>query len=83
MARQGRADIILLDIQLPGMDGYEVLRQLRGVPPLSGVPVVALTSQAMPHDVERALAAGFDRHLAKPVDLLELLGVLNTLSRGR
>jgi len=83
MARQGRADIILLDIQLPGMDGYEVLRQLRGEPQLSGIPVVALTSHAMPHDVERALAAGFDRHLAKPVDLLELLGVLNTLSRGR
>lgn len=83
MARQGRADIILLDIQLPGMDGYEVLRRLRAEPQLSGVPVVALTSHAMPHDVERALAAGFDRHLAKPVDLFELLGVLNTLSRSR
>jgi CheY-like chemotaxis protein len=81
LAHARRPDIILLDIHLPGMDGYEVLRRLRADAALSGVPVIALSADAMPHDVQRGLAAGFDRYIAKPVDLTDLSGALDTLLR--
>jgi PAS domain S-box-containing protein len=83
LARQKRPDVVLLDIHLPGMDGYQVLRQLRADPQLGSVAVVALSADAMPHDMQRGLAAGFDRYIAKPVDLSELLGVLEGLLRSR
>jgi len=76
-------DIILLDMHLPGMDGFQTLQQLRVHPRLRGIPVVALSADAMPHDVQRGLAAGFDLYIAKPVDLHELLGLLNELLEQR
>lgn len=60
--------LILLDIQLPGMDGYEVARQLRANPKLDAIPVVAVTSYAMPGDRERCLEAGCNGYLEKPID---------------
>lgn len=82
LARERRPDIVLLDIHLPGMGGYEVLRQLRADPKLQSVPVVALSADAMPHDLQRGRAAGFDHYIAKPIDLVELLRVLNGLMLG-
>jgi PAS domain S-box-containing protein len=81
LARARRPDIILLDIHLPGMDGYQVLQRLRADAGLRDIPVIALSADAMPHDVQRGLAAGFDRYIAKPVDLTELSGTLDTLLR--
>ncbi len=69
-------DLILLDIQLPGIDGYEVLRRLRLSEASSRVPVIAVSANAMAHDVERGLAAGFVRYLTKPLDLRELLSAV-------
>lgn len=60
--------IILLDIQLPTMDGYAVARALRNDPSLAAVPIVAVTSYAMPGDRERSLAAGCDGYIEKPID---------------
>ncbi len=79
LAAERRPDVVLLDIHLPGMDGYQVLQQLRADPQLAHIPVVALSADAMPHDIQRGHAAGFDHYIAKPVDLNELLGVLNEL----
>lgn len=59
---------ILLDIQLPGMDGYAVAHALRDKPQLDAVPIVAVTSYAMPGDRERALAAGCNGYIEKPID---------------
>jgi CheY-like chemotaxis protein len=69
--------VILLDIGLPGMDGYEVARRLKHTASLKGVRVVALTGYGKPEDRRRAREAGFDAHLVKPVELAELKRSLN------
>lgn len=61
-------DLILLDIQLPGMDGYEVARRLRSMPALKNTPIVAVTSYAMPGDRENCLEAGCTGYIEKPID---------------
>ncbi|MCE1253216.1 MAG: response regulator [Anaerolineae bacterium] len=68
LASQHRPDLILLDIQLPIMDGYTVARELRKNEALSTVPIVAVTSYAMPGDRETALAAGCSGYIEKPID---------------
>ena len=67
-ARQQQPDLILLDIQLPIMDGYAVARELRKIEWLAKVPIVAVTSYAMPGDRENALAAGCSGYIEKPID---------------
>jgi CheY-like chemotaxis protein len=68
-------DIMLIDIGLPGLDGYEVARSIRREPALRNIVLVALTGYGRPEDKAQAMAAGFDYHLVKPVDL-EALGEL-------
>jgi len=60
---------VLLDIGLPGIDGYEVARRLRGRPDLGGLLIIAITGYGQEGDRQRAREAGFDQHLVKPVDL--------------
>jgi two-component system, cell cycle response regulator DivK len=62
-------DLVLMDLQLPGMDGMEALRRLRESPRTAGIPVVAVTAQAMKHDRERALDAGFNGYIEKPISV--------------
>jgi two-component system, cell cycle response regulator DivK len=61
-------DLILLDIQIPGEDGYEVLRQIRAMRHLRHITVVALTANVMPQDVQRARESGFDGFIGKPIN---------------
>jgi two-component system, cell cycle response regulator DivK len=68
MARKLKPHLILLDIQLPKMDGYAVARELRKNSDLAGTPIVAVTSYAMAGDRERVLAAGADGYIEKPID---------------
>lgn len=65
--------LVLMDVQLPGMDGVQTLGRLRSDPRTASIPVLALTAQAMHADRKRFLAAGFDDYLSKPVDIVELL----------
>lgn len=65
-------DLILMDLQLPGIDGTEALRRLRAVEKLRTVPVVAVTAFAMDDDRERALACGFDGYVEKPISVRDL-----------
>ena len=79
MARADLPQLILLDINLPGMDGYRALKLLQEYPETAGIPVVALTANAMKGEREQGLAAGFAEYLTKPLDILKLLELLETL----
>jgi CheY-like chemotaxis protein len=68
LAARVRPHLVLLDIQLPGMDGYEVARTLKNDPALRAIPIVAVTSYAMLGDREQAIAAGCDGYIEKPVN---------------
>ncbi len=73
--------LILLDIQLPGMDGHAVARALRENPALDAIPVVAVTSYAMAGDRERCIEAGCDGYLEKPIDPLTFAGQVESFIR--
>ncbi len=68
MAAREAPDLVLLDIQLPGMDGYAVAQALRACKTLPHLPIVAVTSYAMPGDRERCLESGCDGYIEKPID---------------
>ncbi|MFZ5466301.1 MAG: PAS domain S-box protein [Pseudomonadota bacterium] len=77
LALASRPDLILLDINMPGMNGYAVLRHLAMRGHASRAPVIAITANAMPRDIERGLAAGFADYLTKPIDVPGFLAVLD------
>ncbi|MGE0482998.1 MAG: PAS domain S-box protein [Gammaproteobacteria bacterium] len=83
MLRRLKPDIVLLDIHLPDVDGYTVLAAIRADGACRDLPVVALSADAMPHDVARGERAGFDAYLAKPVDILNLRTTLARLLRAK
>ncbi len=76
-------DLVLMDIQLPDLDGVEALSRLRADERTAFIPVLALTAQAMLGDRERFLAAGFDGYVAKPVNVVELLATVRERCDGR
>jgi CheY-like chemotaxis protein len=77
MIRANLPALILMDINLPGMDGYQALLQLQADPETAHIPVIALSASAMKGDRERGLAAGFVDYLTKPLDIRQLLGLLS------
>src|SRR6185295_1805746 len=78
MALQEKPDIAVIDIGLPGTDGYEVARRLRAEPATRALPLIALTGYGQNEDRRRALEAGFDLHLVKPVEAAQLLEAIAT-----
>lgn len=78
-ARSLHPDVIILDINLPGMDGYEVLNVLKKDVQTQSIPIVGLSANAMPYDIERGKNSGFFDYLTKPVQINQLIGVLNQL----
>ncbi len=76
LAVEHRPDLVLMDIQLPDTDGVEALRRLRADERTASASVLALTAQAMHGDREHFLAAGFDGYISKPVDVVELIGII-------
>ncbi len=75
-------ELVLLDIQLPVLDGYEVLRRIRGNSRFARLPVIALTAFAMREDREKALALGFDDYVTKPIDAAALRLRIRSLLSG-
>ena len=78
-ARSGRFDLILMDMSLPDVDGWEATRRLRSFPETSRVPIIALTAHAMSGDRERAIEAGCTDYDTKPVEFDRLLGKMQAL----
>jgi PAS domain S-box-containing protein len=77
MALAHRPDVIVLDLNLPGMNGFEVLARLKAMPETRAIPVLALTAAAFPRDVRKGMAAGFFRYLTKPLDVNAFLAALD------
>lgn len=82
MARSGGYDLILMDMSLPEIDGWEATRQLRAAPETRAVPIIGLTAHAMAGDREKALEAGCNDYDTKPVELPRLLGKIEALLGG-
>jgi two-component system cell cycle response regulator DivK len=84
VAVEGRPDLIIMDIQLPKMNGLEVTRRLRQTPGFSQVPIIALTASAMEGDRDKIIEAGCDAYVSKPIDTRQLPEVVaEMLRRGR
>jgi len=83
LAHTAHPDLILMDMSLPVIDGWELTRQLKAAPPTQSIPVIALTAHAMSGDRAKALAAGCDEYEPKPLDLDRLIEKINALLAGR
>jgi two-component system cell cycle response regulator len=79
MARRNRPQLIISDVQLPGMDGYEFARTVKADPQLRDIPLMALTAYAMVGDRERARSAGFDRYFSKPIEPATFMAALESV----
>jgi len=75
-AKSERPDLILMDIQLPGIDGYEASRRIKADPDLKGTPIIAVSSFAMKGDEQKARASGCDEYVTKPYSPLQLLRII-------
>jgi len=82
MTRSEAPALVLMDMSLPGVDGWEATRQLKADPATRGIPIIALTAHAMAGDREKALAAGCDDFDTKPIELDRLLGKIQALLGG-
>ena len=76
MAMRERPDLIIMDIQLPKLSGLEVTRKLKSTPAFSHIPIIAITAHAMKGDKEKAIEAGCDAYLSKPINTRQLPGVI-------
>ncbi|OLE33109.1 MAG: hypothetical protein AUI36_28705 [Cyanobacteria bacterium 13_1_40CM_2_61_4] len=82
-AERQHPDVIVSDLGMPGMDGFEFIRRIREIPGLASVPAIALTGASLDRDVQQALAFGFTAHLTKPVEAKELASRIELLTARR
>jgi two-component system cell cycle response regulator DivK len=82
LAKEHLPDLVLMDIQLPGINGIEAFRQLRADPKTARIPVVALTASVTPTDRSAITAAGFDAFIGKPISLKEFVDTVKRLAAG-
>jgi len=83
LAREKSPSLVLMDIQLPGIDGITAMKQLRAAPETAHIPVIAITASAMTHNRTTLLAEGFDGYQTKPISLKEFLAEVQRVLAGR
>jgi CheY-like chemotaxis protein len=83
VALREHPDVAFIDVGLPGLNGYEVAERIRAIPETRGMILIALTGYGLPEDRRRAAAAGFDRHLIKPIDFDQLDRLLSFADDSR
>ena len=83
LARERKPDLILMDIQLPGMNGIEAIGVLRADPATAAIPVVAVTASVMPQDRNKITEAGFNAYVGKPINLKEFLDTVRNMLESR
>jgi CheY-like chemotaxis protein len=83
LERHPEVDLVLMDVMMPGMDGYECMGAVRANPATAEIPIVALTAKAMKEDRERCLASGASDYIAKPVEIEALLSLMRLWLWGR
>jgi two-component system cell cycle response regulator DivK len=79
LARERKPDLVLMDIQLPGMSGIDAIGMLRADPATAAIPVVAVTASVMPQDRNKITEAGFDAYVGKPINLKEFLDTVRKM----
>jgi two-component system cell cycle response regulator DivK len=79
LARERKPDLVLMDIQLPGMSGIDAIGVLRADPATAAIPVVAVTASVMPQDRNKITEAGFDAYVGKPINLKEFLDTVRSM----
>jgi len=83
LAKEGKPDLVLMDIQLPGINGIDALKQLRADPATARIPIVAFTASVTPTDRTQISQAGFDGFLSKPINLKEFLETVKRVLENR
>ena len=83
LAIEQKPDLVLMDIQLPGMNGIDALRVLRANPATSGIPIIAVTASVMQQDRKQITEAGFDAYVGKPINLKEFLDAVRKALEGK